>query len=64
MTGMFDTNSTNHGLTHFTFCSKSGSSHVTCNENLQRYHEDQKEMLEAGCSAWKTTVKRKGTVEL
>lgn len=31
MMGMFDTNSTNHGLTRFTFCSKSGSSHVTCN---------------------------------
>lgn len=26
---MFDTNSTNHGLTRFTFCSKSGSSQAT-----------------------------------
>lgn len=31
--GIFDTNSTNHGLTRFTFCSKSGSSHATCYRN-------------------------------
>lgn len=31
--GMFDTSSTNHGLTRFTFCSKSGSSQVTCRKN-------------------------------
>lgn len=30
MAGMFDTTSTNHGLTCFTFWSKSGSSHATC----------------------------------
>jgi hypothetical protein len=28
--GMFDTSSTSHGLTRFTFCNKSGSSQVTC----------------------------------
>lgn len=28
--GTFETNSTSHGLTRFTFCSKSGSSQVTC----------------------------------
>lgn len=30
--GMFDTISTNHGFTRFTFCSKSGSSHDTLNQ--------------------------------
>jgi hypothetical protein len=29
MAGMFDTSSANHGLTRFTFCSRSGSSHAT-----------------------------------
>lgn len=29
MGGMVDTSSTSHGLTRFTFCSRSGSSHVT-----------------------------------
>lgn len=34
--GMLDTSSTNHGLTRFTFCSKSGSSQVTCRRSYVR----------------------------
>jgi len=34
--GMFDTNSTNHGLTRLTFCNKSGSSQATYNNQYNR----------------------------
>lgn len=37
--GMFDTSSTSHGFTQFTFCNKSGSSHVTCKTSLNGQEE-------------------------
>lgn len=39
MAGILETNSTNHGLTRFTFWSKSGSSHVTCRKMFQQIRE-------------------------
>lgn len=36
MAGIFDTSSTNHGLTRLTFWSKSGSSHATCDSFLTK----------------------------